>query len=136
MRYLFLTLVLLVGCEKVIDNPITPPSDLSTEAKIVQVEFQKIDSEEDRLTIYKIFSGAADYLEHAKTLESSGQFDPVMGRVQSSYGWNREKYPKFTDAVEKLIIARGYDIPRKLDNEDDRQWLADIFEELAAATHE
>ena len=102
--------------------------------KKVHDESIKIESEEDRELIYKLLSGAAEYLSNAKSIKNTSQFDPILGRVQTSYGWNRESYPDFTQAVSDYLVAAGYDEPRKLDTKEDRDWFQGIFEALAQAT--
>ena len=113
-----------------------PDKEVVTVAKIevVKEKFSQITDEEDKVLIYKLFSGASEYLKNAKKLENTSQFDPILGRVQSSYGWAREKYPDFTDAVSEFLIESGYDEPRKLDSDEDRLWFQAIFESLAGAT--
>ncbi len=61
----------------------------------VKVAFDAIEIAEDRLTIHKLFSGAADYLSVCEDLDNTTQFDPILGKVQSSYGWDREKYSTY-----------------------------------------
>ena len=99
----------------------------------VRQEYSKIDDESDRVLIYKLFSGASEYLKHSKHLDNTSQFDPILGRVQSSYGWAREKYPEFTTAVSEYLVEAGYDEPRKLETQEDRDWFQSIFESLAGA---
>ncbi len=111
--------------------------NLQTNAKErVRSEFKKIESKEDRILIHKLFSGASDYLKNCKSLSQTGQFDPILGRVQNSYGWEREKYPKFTDEVSNYLKAVGFETPKTLDNEESRKEFQKIFEGLAEATHE
>jgi hypothetical protein len=105
-------------------------------AEKVKAEFKKIESKEDRILIHKMFSGASDYLKNCKSLSQTGQFDPILGRVQNSYGWKREKYPKFTDEVSNYLKAMGFETPKTLDNEESRKEFQKIFEGLAEATHE
>ena len=99
----------------------------------VKEEFSKIENDSDKRLIYKLFSGAAEYLKNSKSLANTSQFDPILGRVQSSYGWAREKYPEFTDAVSEYLIAAGFDQPRKLETQEDRDWFHSIFESLTGA---
>lgn len=111
--------------------------NLQTNAKErVRAEFKKIESKEDRILIHKLFSGASDYLKNCKSLWQTGQFDPILGRVQNSYGWQREKYPKFTDEVSNYLNAMGFEVPKRLDSEESRKEFQKIFEGLAEATHE
>ena len=108
---------------------------LNTEAlKNVKREFDKIESVEDRETIHKLFSGSASFLTTCKSLKGTYQFSPILGRVQSSYGWNREKYPKFTDAVSDYLVEVGYDEPKQLITTRERLDFAQIFIDLSKAT--
>mgnify|MGYP001280605872 FL=1 len=93
----------------------------------------KISDEADRVLVYKLFAGSAEYLSNAVSLQTTAQFDPMLGRVQSSYGWERDKHKKFTDAVSDYLIEAGYDEPRKLSTEEDRKWFRDIFKSLTNA---
>jgi hypothetical protein len=104
--------------------------------ELIKVEqtFSSISSQEDKLTIHKLFSGAAEYLSNCEELDSTGQFDPILGRVQSSYGWNREKYPALTDAVSDYLVSVGYREPKKLSSKSERDQFASIFRDLAEAT--
>jgi len=95
----------------------------------VRQSFLKIEKQDQEL-IYKMIAGASDYLKNAESLSSTSQFDPVLSRVQSSYGWNREKYPEFTDAVSNYLISAGYEEPKELSSKEDRLKFAKIFEDL------
>jgi len=97
-------------------------------------EFMKIDSSGDRRLICVLFSGSAQYIKNCKTLESTRQFDPILGEVQSSYGWDRERYPSFTDAVSDYLVFAGYDEPVELNNEKNKENFYKIFSRLAEAT--
>ena len=107
--------------------------ELSTALKKVRAEYLKISDKADRTLIYKLFAGSAEYLSHAVSLQTTAQFDPMLGRVQSSYGWERDKHKEFTDAVSDYLIEVGYEEPRKLSTEEDRKWFRDIFRSLADA---
>jgi len=133
MRYL-LVLLLLVGC--------VPPSEvkqsestfvLTSSLKEVRDEFKKIESQEDKDLIYKQFAGSASYIKNAEQLESTNGFEKLLGKVQTSYGWDREKYPKFTDAVSEYLVEQGFDKPRTLTSQADKDWLHEIFNSLAEA---
>ena len=150
-------LVLVLGTLKVSEfthPPLSPPSvdqvvntggdsgeeeaevegdEVAESLAFVESEFNKIENEDDRILIYKLLSGAAEYLKHAKNLNNTSQFDPILARVQTSYGWNRERYPEFTDAISSYLVAAGYDEPRKLDSQQDRDWFQGIFESLSGA---
>ena len=106
----------------------------NTKIEDVSKEFSKIDSTEDKLLIYKLFAGSAEYLKNCKSLQATQQFDPILGRVQSSYGWSRDKYTPFTDAVSAYLISVGYNVPKPLEKEEQRKDFAKIFESLAEAT--
>ncbi len=100
----------------------------------VQAAFDAIENAEDRLTIHKLFSGAADYLSVCEDLDNTTQFDPILGKVQSSYGWDREKYSNLTDAVSEYLVSVKYDDPKPLRTKSERQQFAKIFMDLSEAT--
>ena len=108
----------------------------SDEFKIENVSqaFSEIESKEDRLVIYKLFCGSEQYLNNCKSLQATQQFDPILGRVQNSYGWNREKYPAFTDAVSEYLVSVGYNTPKPLVTDQQRKDFANIFQALSEAT--
>ena len=115
-------------------GPQEPEVDLvATALSKVTKEYKNIEDKEDKILIYKLLSGAAEYLKHAKKLKDTSQFDPILGKVQTSYGWEREKYPEFTDAVSDYLVASGYEEPRTLETPEDRAWFQAIFESLVGA---
>jgi len=131
-----LIIALLVGVASYENYTAATPqvvADDSAIGKVSQV-FSGIESREDKLTIYKLFAGSAEYLTNSKSLQSTQQFDPILGRVQSSYGWNREKYPAFTDAVSEYLVSVGYNEPKPLTTDQQRKDFANIFKPLAEAT--
>ena len=99
----------------------------------VTEEFKKCDPE-DKILIYKLFAGSAEYLKNCESLSSTFQFRPGLGRVQSSYGWNLEKYPSFTDAVSDYLVEVDYVTPKELKTKQERLAFAEIFQGLAEAT--
>jgi hypothetical protein len=100
----------------------------------VTEEFNNIENNDDRLLIHKIFSGSASFLEVCDNLKGTHEFDPILGRVQNNYSWDREKYPSFTDAVSYYLIDVDFDIPKPLETEDQRLAFAKIFRDLSEAT--
>ena len=104
------------------------------ELKAVEKEFSKIDSKEDKHFIHMLFCGAAEYLKKTEAVHQTQQFDPILGRVQSAYGWEREKYEDFTDAVSDYLDAVDYDTPKKLETRAQKEDFAKIFSDLAEAT--
>ena len=106
---------------------------ISPELENVKNQFNKIESNTDKELIYKLFVGSAEYLNACETMLATNQFDPILGRVQSSYGWKRDKYPAFTDAVSEYLISVGYDKPKALKTADDRKEFAQIFQDLVEA---
>lgn len=123
--------VVAANNEQVVSNK----SDRSTdELAKVQTEFQKIQSREDRETIYKIFVGSAEFLNKTNTVVATSQFDPILARVQSSYSWDRGRYEALTDAVSDYLISVGYDKPKELRTRQERSDFAKIFADLAEVT--
>lgn len=119
---------------KVANTKVAVSTDEKNFITNIQKEFSSIESKEDKLLIYKLFSGSAEYLKNSKSLGSTSQFDPILGKVQSSYGWSREKYPKFTDAVSEYLVDADYDEPKTLSTTEERLNFSKIFETLAEAT--
>lgn len=120
--------VLVSGSSEVI---VSDSSDLIAQ---VSDEFNKIESKDDKILIYKLFSGAANFLEVCEDMDGTYQFDPILSKVQTSYGWDREKYPSFTDAVSNYLISVGYDIPKPLKTKEERMGFSKIFKALSEAT--
>lgn len=116
------------------DPAVSIQNDASDELKFVEENFNNIDSTEDKELIHKLFSGAGEYLSKCQTMVNTSQFDPILGRVQSSYGWERDKYSDFTDAVSDYLVSVEYDIPKDLKTNQERKDFAKIFKDLAEAT--
>ena len=140
-KYLVVLLLLFSGCSY--QQPIEVSekqliimnvSEMTDELLAVQVAFNEIESQEDKLLIHKLFSGAGEYLVNCKTMQMTAAFDPILGKVQSSYGWDREKYPDLTDAVSDYLISVDYQEPKELKSSGDRKDFAKIFQDLAEAT--
>jgi len=108
--------------------------ELSSSLETVKSEFSKIESQEDKEVIYTLFAGSFAYLSKCKSLDGTHQFGPLLGKVQTTYGWDREKYPAFTDAVSAYLIEVGYDKPKSLSSKSERFEFAKIFQGLAEAT--
>lgn len=123
------SLCFFVGCSN-----IQIAGDDSPELLKVTEVFNSIENKEDKLLIHKMFSGAGEYLSNCKSMDGTQRFDPILGKVQSSYGWDREKYPEFTDVVSEYLVSVGYDEPKKLDSDQSRKDFAKIFQDLAEAT--
>lgn len=128
----FTVMKLVVDSKK--DNTVVVSGSSDTkEIQKVKEEFNKIQSQSDKLVIYKLIAGAGEYLEVAENLQTTAQFDPIFGKVQTSYGWSREKYPDFTSAVSNYLVSVKYDEPKKLSTKEDKQNFAAIFKNLAEA---
>lgn len=133
--FLIACISLFAGCRTSSQfSPVGSDSQISEELEIVQEEFQEIESREDKLKIYKLFAGAGDYLSVCEDLSDTSQFDGLLAKVQKSYGWEREKYPEFTDAVSDYLISVDYDEPQLLDSSRKRRAFAKIFLDLAEVT--
>lgn len=132
---------LMIGYENIKKSSMVKPIQIiasddvvSDELQKVKSEFEKIESKEDKETIYKLFVGSSQYLCACQSLSATNQFDPILGRVQSSYGWEREKYPEFTDAVSDYLVSVGYEEPKELKTSSEREAFAKIFTDLAEVT--
>lgn len=134
MRILILTLTLLLSsCQRPVVEVEQPNSFVLTQSLVnVREEFNKI-PEEDQELIYIQFAGSAKFIERSTTLRSSSDYVQILGRVQSDFGWDVEKYPDFTTAVSDYLTEQGFDNPRLLDSPEDKQWLINIFNNLTNA---
>lgn len=140
MKYVFMIAILLfAGCSRPTDTDRDRDADSNNERvvltdslKRIRSEFQKLDKE-DQDTFYKLIAGSTLYIKNAANLNKSSDFQPVLAQVQSSYLWEVEKYPRFTDAISEYLIEEGYDQPRELKNSRDRQWLYNIFNSIYTA---
>lgn len=99
----------------------------------VKKEYSKIESEQDKLTIYKMFAGAADYLSVARTLGSNAEFSTLFANTLVSYGWEKEKYPAFTDAISTYLKSVNYHIPKKITSKEDIENLSQVFKAIEEA---
>ena len=126
-----LFILLIAGCTPVV-SPVSDDFVMTDSLKDVKSEFAKIPKEDQDL-IYKQFAGGASFIKNAKKLDNSAQFEILLGKVQSSYGWDRDRYPKFTDAVSDYLVEQGFDKPRSLSSDSDKRWLYEIFNSLAGS---
>lgn len=135
-KYLLVFLLFLPGC--IVSTQVKTPEvvgvEMTDELIAVSEVFNEIESDEDRLLIHKLFSGAGEYLANCETMQMTAAFDPILGKVQTSYGWDREKYPELTDAVSDYLVSVDYQEPKELKSSKDRKDFAKIFQNLAEAT--
>lgn len=134
---LLLTVLMFIGCERPsVDTSVDKSEDsklvLTNTLKEVVKEFNKM-SKEDQNVLYKQWAGAASFIKSSKSLESTKDFDPLLGKVQADYGWDREKYPELTDAISEYLKEQGYEEPRELTKKSDRDWFYNIFFSLSMA---
>lgn len=131
--FLFLTL-LLAGCTRTEVPVLVVGGELTPELQEVQEAFNSIESKKDKILVHKLFAGAGEYLANCESMDVTSRFDPILGRVQSSYGWDREKYVDLTDAVSDYLVSVDYQEPKPLDTKQSRLEFAKIFQDLAEAT--
>lgn len=132
---LLLTLLAFIGCERPskVETPVEDTKVVLTNSlKDVVKEFKAM-SKEDQDCLYKQWAGAASFIKSSKSLDSTKDFDPILGKVQADYGWDREKYPKLTDAISVYLKEQGFQEPRELKSSSDREWFYNIFFSLSMA---
>jgi hypothetical protein len=78
------------------------------------VDSMKDVSKEDAETCYKVFSGLALYLEQTKKVQTTLEAFTLVQTLQTDFGYTREKYKPYTDAVEKFLIDKGYKKVKKI----------------------
>lgn len=108
--------------------------DSSDSLKKLTKAFRSIENREDKLLIHKIWTGSYLYLKNCEKMTSTSQFEPVLQRVQESYGQEVGKYPDFTDALSEYLVDVGYDDPKPLTTRSERLEFAEIFKGLMEAT--
>ena len=126
----------IIGCNRPNPNSYSESAEsefvMTKSLKRIKSEYENL-RDKDKEIIYKQFSGAYLFLKTNKSIKKTSDFDPILGKVQSDYGWNREKYPEFTEAVSDFLVEQGYDEPKTLDNDSDREWFCQIFYSLYMA---
>lgn len=101
-----------IGCIPTNNN--LPSAELSTQAKVVSESMSDV-SKDDCEIMFKQFTGLAEYLTHSgKNITTTPQVFELIKKFQTDYGWSREKYTKYTDAVEKYLTDKNYKLPKKL----------------------
>ena len=107
-------LLAITGCDlKVSNNNAVKAVPASPEATVIADSMTDV-SKEDAVIIYKQFAGLTSYLGSTKKISSTSELVAVIGRFQSDYGYTREKYRKFTDAVEVFLVKQGYKTPKSI----------------------
>ncbi len=136
---IFTAFIFFTGCVDpatliILDEGENTSKEMSEELQKVQEVFESIDDKDDKLLIYKLFAGSSEYLSNCETMQLTAAFDPILGKVQTSYGWDREKYPELTDAVSDYLVSVDYQEPKKLESSRSRRDFAKIFQNLAEVT--
>lgn len=110
-----LSLCLLSGCKIKEDLPVITPGPSASSAPAVDRDVQAIADSMSEVTkkdaelMYIQFSGLVAYLGRTEKITTMKQFNGLFERFQTDYGYTREKYPEYSDAVEKFLIKRGYE---------------------------
>jgi len=118
MRKLLLTcpiiIVLLMGCN-------VKPSEHNNKQPAVVKAVKKVDkdvqsivdamndvSKSDTELMYMQFGGLALYLQNTDKITTVKELNQIFARFQTDYGYKREKYKDYSDAVQGFFEGRGY----------------------------
>lgn len=63
---------------------------------------------------YKQFNGLADYLQATKKVDNVLKIMRMVEDFQKDYGYTREKFVAYTNAVESFLKKSGYSYPMKI----------------------
>lgn len=131
---LLLSAIILSGCslyqtEKVVDNTdevvVVVNKDLASKIKLSLKEAPK----EDCIKVYKFFSGLSLYVQHVQddNLMTDEILNKTLLKAQTDYGWNRDTYPKLSEAISEDLIAKKLDDPHKLGDIIEQEKIRDIL---------
>lgn len=117
MKRIVLTLAFLLslcGCGLIEfeNTQPTPKPDVVVVDKEVNKEIVDALAEatlDDCIVLYKIFGGAYQYVDATDKPNTTKELFEILDRVQQDYKWNKEKYPKLTDAIEKDLASKKFD---------------------------
>lgn len=79
----------------------------SEDAKTIADSMKNI-SKDDAELMYMQFSGLAQYMSHTKKIKTTAELNKIFGSFQQDYGYSREKYKAYSDAVEAFFLKNGY----------------------------
>lgn len=125
MRRYILTAILfsfaIIGCEHHFEIKFTPKAqsnvivvkDTINDSDVIFNSMKDVD-EATCILAYKQFNGLADYLQATKKIDSVLKLMKVIEDFQKDYGYTREKYVAYTDAVEAFLKKGGYGYPMKI----------------------
>lgn len=142
MKYTYLFLALsLVGCDAMnFQRPAHPMHVASADPDVqVIVDSMHDMSKADCEVMRKLFVGLEQYLPNGKRLDTTPKVFKLIQDVQDDYGYGKGKYVAYTDAVEKYLKGKGYDMPHKIvdgtpaENEITRAQLVSDIKVLADA---
>ena len=108
-------------------GPPTPPED----AKVIAIADSLSDaSKEDCIKIYGIFTAFSQYVKDGhKGVDNTKQMLDLWKNSLDNLGWDKEKYSKFTDAVEVELKSRGLEDPKPMS--EAKSTVVEAFELIA-----
>lgn len=121
-----------IGKAKVEDVKVSTIEVKYTPALTGVVDAAKNLSQSDKDYAFKQFSGLSEYINNSNISDST-KIDKLLDRMQSDYGWVRDKNPKFTDAVSAYLKEVGFNKAVKFDSTESRNNTSLIFFNLAEA---
>jgi hypothetical protein len=128
-RYITIALLFsfaIIGCQHHFEIKFTPTTsnnvvvikDTSDDVTVLLNSMKNVD-EATCILAYKQFNGLADYIQATKKVDNVLKLMKMIEDFQKDYGYTREKFVTYTDAVEAFLKKGGYGYPMKIvDNPD------------------
>lgn len=141
MRKYITTLVItlaLLGCQKNVGNSVAPVTSGDTVSVVFTPELTRVYEESkkmtqsDRSAVLKQYLGISEYIKNSN-VDRYAKIDPISIRVQGDYGYARETYPTYSDAISAYITANGLENDVVFSTREARLKTAKVFSDAAEA---
>lgn len=116
-KIILLASILLTGCGlyEVVEVNNNPEINVVNETLETQIiDSLKDATREDCVTAYTFFAGMSLYIEKGSKLTNTSDIQELIKSMEDDYGWDRGKYPKFTEVIKTDIINNGFRQPKEL----------------------
>lgn len=121
----FLCMIILLGACSVSgclfpsapnDDDPTPAPPPTPETKVIAIADSLSGAKkEDCVKMYGIFTAFSQYVKDGhKGVNNTKQMFDLWKNTLDNLGWDKEKYSKFTDAVEAELKSRGLEDPKPM----------------------
>lgn len=114
---IFFLPALFVGCDvlKVKNEDVLVAKSVAVSSDVqVITDSMKSVSKDDAKLMYMQFGGLVEYMTHTKNVTTTKELVQLIAEFQTDYGYTREKYTEYTDAVEAFLMKQGYKQPKTI----------------------